>query len=610
MAEFTDAIIKIIDKKIKTIDTAELDLYGQLNDVEKIIFEDLKKAINKLNVDGGTIQFDEKNIDLVNQLDRVMIEAIQGSNMPSAITKYLRNFQTISDFNFDIHKNVNDLSKTELEKLVSPIQKLSVERTLNGLTGSGVNTNFIEPVRQGIFQNIVAGTNRTQLEQYLSNYVLGNPNVDGLYSRYVKQVSRDALNQFDGQTNARIADEFGLDAFRYVGSLIDDSRPQCRRWIGKRVLQKSELQSEINWANNNGTGMISGTTPDNFSIYRGGYNCRHAAIPFKLTKSQREKLDKQQPVDSKTETEINTDIKKIKSKIKQGKKPTPIDDFSKNNIFSSIDVKDKKTFVDLLQNQDDSIGISIENKTSISIMNDVENFSVTKKTNPFNSLNVKIVPMGDNSGGLCNIYNDYVSIRYNPKQGEQILNRGYDNELELFQQREIFKNEQLSKIVKDYKPRIGERRQSTIEIDGTKYSVDFVSSLNSENQIVYRTFSISDISQSIDKNVATTITHEFSHLIHNKLDPKFGLQGVSQIRVPKPQRDIITDFAKKKGMKLIDSPTIYGETNWSEFYAECSTAYIHAPKWFEKYHKKAFDFFVELNESEYKFDLKTLTQYK
>ena len=118
MAEFTDAIIKIIDKKIKTIDTAELDLYGQLNDVEKIIFEDLKKAINKLNVEGGKIQFDEKNIDLVNELDRVMIDAIQGSNFPSAISKYLRNFQTISDFNFDVHNDVNDLSKTELEKLV------------------------------------------------------------------------------------------------------------------------------------------------------------------------------------------------------------------------------------------------------------------------------------------------------------------------------------------------------------------------------------------------------------------------------------------------------------------------------------------------------------
>jgi hypothetical protein len=37
--------------------------------------------------------------------------------------------------------------------------------------------------------------------------------------------------------------------------------------------------------------MIPGTTVDNFAVYRGGYNCRHSAIPFKLTKSQKRELD-------------------------------------------------------------------------------------------------------------------------------------------------------------------------------------------------------------------------------------------------------------------------------------------------------------------------------
>jgi hypothetical protein len=159
------------------------------------------------------------------------------------------------------------------------------------LTGSGVNANFVEPVRQGLFQNIAAGTTKSDLEQYLTNYILGNPNVDGLYSRYVKQVSRDALNQFDGQVNSRIAEEFDLDAFRYVGSLIDDSRSQCIRWVKKRILQKSELDSEIAWSFNNGSGMIAGTNSENFAVFRGGYNCRHSAIPFKLTPSQKKRLD-------------------------------------------------------------------------------------------------------------------------------------------------------------------------------------------------------------------------------------------------------------------------------------------------------------------------------
>lgn len=291
MAEFTDEIIKIISKKDKTIQTAEQRLFDKLDPTNQRVFAAVKKLINEMNVSGGKIEFDDTNIDIVSQVDRTIIDAIQSSEMPSAIAEFLRDFDTIKKFNFDIQKDVNDLSQSELEDLISPVQKTAVQTTLDGLTGSGMNANFVEPVRQGLFQNIAAGTTKSDLEQYLTNYILGTPEVDGLYSRYVKQVSRDALNQFDGQVNSRIAEEFDLDAFRYVGSLIDDSRPQCIRWVNKRILQKADLESEIGWASNNGSGMIKGTNAENFAVFRGGYNCRHSAIPFKLTPSQKKRLD-------------------------------------------------------------------------------------------------------------------------------------------------------------------------------------------------------------------------------------------------------------------------------------------------------------------------------
>lgn len=291
MADFSDNVIKIIAKKDKNIVSAENRLIQQLNPTNQRVFSAVKKLIDTMNAKDGKIEFDDQNIDIVSTIDKTIIDAIQSSEFPSAIAEYLRDFETIKKFNFDIHKDVNDLSEQELEDLISPVQKTAVQSTLDGLTGSGVNANFVEPVRQGIFQNIAAGTSKSDLEKYLTNYILGNPDVDGLYSRYIKQVSRDALNQFDGQVNSRIAEEFDLDAFRYVGSLIDDSRSQCIRWVKKRILEKSDLPSEIAWANNNGSGMISGTNAENFAVFRGGYNCRHSAIPFKLTESQKKRLD-------------------------------------------------------------------------------------------------------------------------------------------------------------------------------------------------------------------------------------------------------------------------------------------------------------------------------
>ena len=287
---FAISIDKLVGKKDKEVLIAENDLVDNFDNIEKKIFDAVKKKINTMNVEGGKILFDDTNTAIVNEIDAVIQNALQGSNYPTQVKEFLRSFETIKQFNFDAQKSVNDISQKELSDLIDPIQKANVEQTLNGLTGTGVSTNFIQPVREGIYKNIVAGTTISDLETYLTNYIISNPERMSGLKRYITQVSRDSLNQFDGQVNSHIAETFGLDAFRYVGSLIDDSRPQCVRWVGKNVLLASELQKEINWAYDNGTGMIPGTTPNNFAVFRGGYNCRHSAIPFKLTKSQRAEL--------------------------------------------------------------------------------------------------------------------------------------------------------------------------------------------------------------------------------------------------------------------------------------------------------------------------------
>jgi hypothetical protein len=52
------------------------------------------------------------------------------------------------------------------------------------------------------------------------------------------------------------------------------------------VLPFEDLQKEINWAFANGRGMNDATTPETFALYRGGYNCRHMAIPFRQEKTE------------------------------------------------------------------------------------------------------------------------------------------------------------------------------------------------------------------------------------------------------------------------------------------------------------------------------------
>jgi len=86
--------------------------------------------------------------------------------------------------------------------------------------------------------------------------------------RYASQMIHDSLMQFDASINVAAGKEVGADRWKYYGSVIQDSRPWCVKYAGKKF---SEDQIRDLWANNEWQGKAPG---DPF-IVRGGYNCRH-----------------------------------------------------------------------------------------------------------------------------------------------------------------------------------------------------------------------------------------------------------------------------------------------------------------------------------------------
>lgn len=342
---FSKSIDGLLDAKIKGISTSEKKFMSGWDKIEKHIFRRVVDYTRKMKSTGGVLDFDENNVDHVNALNKTVLDAINSSDYPDKVKEYLRDFDVIKKNNIDIHKSVNNLSGSELEKLINPVQKQMVDQTVTGLTGSGIDTEFIQPMKEGIMKNIVAGATITELESFIDQFIISNPARLGRLTNYSQQIARDTLNQYDGQINSRIAAEFGLNAGRYVGSLIDDSRPQCVRWVGKGVLLFEDLEKEINWANNNGSGMIPGTNPANFATYRGGYNCRHSFIPFKMTKSQRAEYEQEQKAKANPEPApvTPTPAQKPPAEPKKQTKPKPVKSTVVSKIESQLAANSAKT---------------------------------------------------------------------------------------------------------------------------------------------------------------------------------------------------------------------------------------------------------------------------
>lgn len=614
--EFTKKVDDILKKKQTAIDLADEKFLTGFDAIERKIFESVKKKVLQMNTDGGKTLFDDDNVQIINELNDVISDAIASSGYNKKVADYLRSFDTIKRFNFDAHEQVNDLTTSELESLINPVQKQVVDQTLNDLTGAGIDTQFTQPLKEGIFKNIVSGSTISDLEKYLTEYILSDQINLGKFKKYTTQIARDTLNQFNGQINARIANEFDLNAYKYVGSLIEDSRPQCKRWVNKGTLLKDQLADEISWANNNGSGMIPGTNVENFAVFRGGYRCRHQAIPFRMTKSQIEKLNNQQQQQAQQQIDnTQNQIDEVKTEVESFEPPKQKAKLNQAYLFTSQTGEKYDNFVALLENQDDAVSIIDEYQTPIGFTNTSENnklnsinsfpFSMSGKATTF-----RPTTTASGSNGHCSILNDDYNVII--KRDELVLLKGYDKEfanyggdgVDDFAIKQAFEGVRVNQEITPDGIRYA-------RLEGKNQTLRLYELKDSNNNPRLVPWSISDMVESIEPNKAPVVTHETAHLIHNKLDPRYkGDRLDRNKRTILPTRELIEEFAFKQGVSKYDAPTKYGMTNWSEFYAECSSAYVHCPEWFEKYHKKAYDFYIDLHKEIYKFDLNTITQYK
>ena len=593
---FDNKIIELLSRKDRAIIKAEKEILEGLSGIEREIYSAVKKQLNKMNKTGGKFEFDEKNTNLVNELDAIIVDSIQKSSYPKSVRDFLQNFDTVTDFNSDIHKKLNDISAKELKDLVDPFKVQTVEDTLQGLTGSGVKTEFVEPIRQELFKNIVAGVNSQDIEASLRELIEGNPEKLGGLERYVSQVTRDSLNQYDGQINAKIADQFGLDAFQYVGSLIGDSRSQCVKWVNKEILLKEDLEREISWAYSNGQGMIPGTNSQNFAVFRGGYNCRHTAVPFKMTEKERERLAEKQDQEEDQTTERN--IQEIEKTIESNKKKNPEEkkgELNKNQFLSNRGTEKDKEFLQVFSDSNGSIEIANQYGTNISIRNSSEkSYSATRKfLKDKGRTDLSIFNVGyydANVEGFCSKTNSYLSVLLRTKDEIKFKKvEGIGKNPFLISEEEVdtFFNENKEKL---------QLTRTTNVIYKNRFSI-----LQKKNGI-WKFFGTSEAASVKLKvgstNISPTITHESAHLIQNKYDPSLSLST----SVRRKQRELM----EKYNLKNFDSVTWYGSTNDSEFFAETYTAYVYNKEGLKAANPDLFQFIEELLFDVYGIDKKTI----
>lgn len=262
------------------ISDAEKELLSVIPRSQKQVFAEVSKLLTEFDRESGKIKFNAETTRLINQAAARIYKALNKAGYDSRVTQYLKDFDAIKEAAINEQKLINRIGVSP--RNLTNIQRSAIQQTTNILLGNGLDARLIQPVKDILLQSATSGMTIAQAELQLRDTILGNSEQLGKLEKYVTQISRDSISQFDGMMQSRIALDYELDGVSYEGSIIKDSRAQCKRWVEMGEIPIANLKKEIKWAEDNGSGMIPGTVPDNFMINRGGYGCRHGATAIRL----------------------------------------------------------------------------------------------------------------------------------------------------------------------------------------------------------------------------------------------------------------------------------------------------------------------------------------
>lgn len=273
-----------IKEILSLIDDSIAGFQDVIPGIQKKVFEELQPLIKKLEVKDGKILNRVNNLKLLGELKNKLQKIILSKEYKNAVSSFIDSFNALGELQNSYFSQFN--KKFTPSKTLPIIKELAVESTITDLVGQGMNVNISGAIEEILRQGITTGGSYANFQEQLRSHILGSDEVDGSMVRYTKQITTDAIHQYNAQYHDAIAQDLNFNWGRYVGSNITTTREFCTLLTEKQWVKRSDLPEVIK-GNINGQrcklskttglplGMIPGTNVDNFKILRGGYNCGH-----------------------------------------------------------------------------------------------------------------------------------------------------------------------------------------------------------------------------------------------------------------------------------------------------------------------------------------------
>jgi hypothetical protein len=259
--------------------------------VQKAAYKEVLILANELDLaKDGTIKPTLKNVRMIAKIKARLNEVILDG-------KYYKELQKVVDTYEEVTRLQNLYFTTMVGKFTVPvvlaeIQKQSIDITIESMGEAGMNAGVINRVRDILNKNITTGGSIGQFTEEVRIYLTDTKEGDGALKKYSKQIVTDALFQYSAQYNNLVSNDLGFKYYRYVGTLVEDSREFCKKLIEAaesgcmEYIHESQFkelldgkicgeQIHINKKSGLPSGLIKGTNVSNLYVNRGGWQCGH-----------------------------------------------------------------------------------------------------------------------------------------------------------------------------------------------------------------------------------------------------------------------------------------------------------------------------------------------
>lgn len=266
---------KLADSIEGLIIAANENYAAQLIKVEAKLYEDLVTILKLIETDdSGYIKQNAGNRAILRTAQNQFDKTIQGSSYQSALEAHLSVIPVIDDLNTTYFESISSAFKPN-RIFIQQLQNQTIESVNQLVLQDGLTAQVKIPLNQILSQNVNTGGSFSGMLEQVRTFVKGNEDLDGRLMSYSRGQVRDALFQYSRAYQNSVTADLKLTWFRYVGGLIDTSRPFCRERNGHYYTQK-EIES---WASLEWAGKNPLTTESSIFVLVAGFNCNHQLVP-------------------------------------------------------------------------------------------------------------------------------------------------------------------------------------------------------------------------------------------------------------------------------------------------------------------------------------------